>query len=378
MSPDGCKVTGGCPPSDLGAPLETWMAIVGGTPTNVAGTGHCGWLAFYAALLNESNELQEPSPQTAEAARNLKRLVINGMLSNLRDECRLKPEEMEAELRASGSTPREEASLEEKCCALADHYAAQRKQAMRSYMPLNFWVRPAHLKAMAMHARESLYVLDVRQNGATTAQMYAYTDQKLPDGENIETRVNQPMESGMAIQMLQELVGAGALPLVLILRWTEAGNHFQAVTYDQEQHAEYMDQYDEYINARNGILEKYGCSRLDVQPYDRVKTTRAAAKELKIIRRAVKKLKASSNGKVEEEAETRQSTGRNENSQRSALEEPGKDVEPRDTEGKQRTMQPGRQLSSQTAVNESEGGLEKAVKRMVQQQQQIAFGRTQK
>ncbi|KAL3664753.1 hypothetical protein V7S43_010500 [Phytophthora oleae] len=126
------------------------------------------------------------------------------------------------------------------------------------------------------------------------------------------------METERAMQMLQDLVGAGTLLMVLVLRWTDAGNHFQAVTYDQERHAAYMDQYDEYTGIRNDILEKYGYECLDTQPYDGIKTIRAATKELKALRRAVKKMKEESQLKEGDGAkgrgarETESSQGRQE------------------------------------------------------------------
>jgi len=43
-------------------------------------------------------------------------------------------------------------------------------------VPMHFWVRPAHIKAMAMHARETVYVLDVQDSGRAWMQAYAYQD----------------------------------------------------------------------------------------------------------------------------------------------------------------------------------------------------------
>ncbi|KAL3664811.1 hypothetical protein V7S43_009991 [Phytophthora oleae] len=118
--PDRCEITGSRPLTDRSAPLETWMAILGGTVSNVAGTGHCGWLAFYAALANVTSGLMEPSTQVVETATALKRQVVSGLLANLRDEAQLLPQELDAEVNAAEITLPPGATMETKCCALTE------------------------------------------------------------------------------------------------------------------------------------------------------------------------------------------------------------------------------------------------------------------
>lgn len=75
--------------------------------------------------------------------------------------------------------------------------------------------------------------------------------------------------------------------MVMILQWEISGNHFQAVTYDKERHKCYSDLFQAMTKTRNDILSKNGYRKLDADPYDTRKTSNAATRELKAIRRAV-------------------------------------------------------------------------------------------
>lgn len=149
------------PPIDFGESLDTWLWILGGTLIDVAANGHCGWLACYASLYNVQAGLLQPSPEVIAAANLLKKDILNGMLATLKDEMTLHPEELNVELEASGIRSLGNAEQSRRFCALGNHYAAQRNKSVNSVVPTHFWVRPAHIKGMAIHARETIYVLDV-------------------------------------------------------------------------------------------------------------------------------------------------------------------------------------------------------------------------
>ncbi|OWZ22548.1 hypothetical protein PHMEG_0002740 [Phytophthora megakarya] len=214
--------------------------------TNVAGTGQCGCLAFYAALGNVTTGLMNPTTEVVAAAGELKRQVINTLLANLRDECLLRPEELEAEVKAVSKRCTASLTMEEKRCALAEHFVSQRKKSIKDAVSLTYWVWPSHIKAMSIHAREAIYVLDVKTCDEVRVQMYGYQDQRLGNGEAVEIGIIQPLATDAALRLFQDLVAAGTLPLVLVLRHSEAGNHFQAVTYDVEKYEEYTRHYDDY------------------------------------------------------------------------------------------------------------------------------------
>jgi hypothetical protein len=173
---DGCSIVKVSDGTDTGVLLSEWMTVLRGTTTDVAANGHCGWLAFYAALYNEKSGLLQPTSDVVSKTNELKRQIINGMIANLSDEIRLHPRELPVELAASGCKSSSLATQAERVCQLANHYAAQRDTSVKSSVQMHFWVRPAHIKAMAMHARETVYVLDVQDSGRAWMQAYAYQD----------------------------------------------------------------------------------------------------------------------------------------------------------------------------------------------------------
>ncbi|OWZ17710.1 hypothetical protein PHMEG_0008310 [Phytophthora megakarya] len=136
-APDDYEITGGTAPTDFGVPLETWLAILGGTMTDVTGTGHCGWLSFYAALVNAGTGQLEPTQEVAVAATTLKREDINGMLTNLADECQLMPHEVDAELHSAEIKLSHDSTREEKIWAFAEFYASLREGSMQRSVPVD-------------------------------------------------------------------------------------------------------------------------------------------------------------------------------------------------------------------------------------------------
>jgi hypothetical protein len=217
---------------DTGVLLSEWMTVLRGTPTDVAANGHCGWLAFYAALHSVMEGQLQPSGEVASKVNELKKQIINGMIANLADETRLHPRELPVELAATGSKLPLLATQAEQVCALANHYAAQRDKSVESGVPMHFWVRPSHIKAMAMHARETVYVLDVQESGCAWMQAYAYQDLPPDEVDSVETGTVCPIPTVQALHLLADLVKEGIRPPVLVLRWNPTENHFQAVTYD--------------------------------------------------------------------------------------------------------------------------------------------------
>ncbi|EGZ09065.1 hypothetical protein PHYSODRAFT_400484, partial [Phytophthora sojae] len=236
---DDCQITKVNPPMDDGALLDTWLAILGGQIVDVAATGQCSWLACYAALHNVAESMKAPTSEVVDNANELKKQVLNGMIANLADEAQLHPKEVMVEISASGCQGDQTAPIQEQLCALANHYVAQRQKSVKTQVPLQYWVRSAHIKAMAMHARETIYVLDVQTSGMARMQAYAYFDEHHQDEDIVETGSVQAVATHEAIELMQDLVGAGILPPVMILRWQDTTNHFQAITYDNERYACY-------------------------------------------------------------------------------------------------------------------------------------------
>lgn len=286
------KIVGTTPADDEGAPLQTWLAILGGNLVDVAAMGHCGWLACYAALYNVADGLMEPSMSVVEAANVLKKQVINLMVATLDDEMRLNPLDLNVELEASGIRSLDNATRGERICALANHYVAQRQKSVKTAVPMHFWVRPAHIKAMAIHARETIYVLDVDEQGNARAQAYAYRSIALEEDDAFESGTNLIIPTQQAMQILEEMVAEGILPPVLVLRWRKTGNHFQAVTYDGDRYDCYIKHLKKLASVRNAVLVKNGLPELDFIQYDPESTAKAATRELKALRKATKAQKA--------------------------------------------------------------------------------------
>ncbi|KAG1706309.1 hypothetical protein DVH05_001457 [Phytophthora capsici] len=156
---------------------------------------------------------------------------------------------------------------------------------------MNYWVRPEHIKAMAMHAREMVFVLDVPHEENARIQAYGYQDVVLPDKTAIETGVVFTLPSHIGADILRELTAAGTLPIIMVLHYSNMGNHYQAVTYEPMRYQAYTEQWRELTDRRNSILVKYGGWALDAEPYDADKLAKAATKELKTLRRAAKEAK---------------------------------------------------------------------------------------
>ncbi|KAG3053511.1 hypothetical protein PC122_g22315 [Phytophthora cactorum] len=168
-----------------GIPVDDWIKLLGGTITDVAATEECGWLAFYAALRNATEGFSPPTDTIIAAANDLKKQVLNGMIANLADEAKIHKADIDAEKHASGLTKEDISLADAGLCKLANHYAEQRRKSVDALVHKSFWVRAAHLKAMAMHAREQVFVLDVSPNGAARIQMYAYRDLSISPTERI-------------------------------------------------------------------------------------------------------------------------------------------------------------------------------------------------
>ncbi|KAE9064729.1 hypothetical protein PF010_g28500 [Phytophthora fragariae] len=236
-------------------------------------------------MYNVDDGLLNPNAQVSRSVNALKKHILNGMIVNLRDEMTLSQNEMAAELEACGKYMAEGVSVEEKIEALASHYAAQRKKSVKALVPPNYWVGPAHLKGMAIHARETVYVLDVHRDNIAWMQEYAYQDMTLPSGDTVESGTVRTMTTSRDMKLLKELISGGVLPVVMILNWQEPGNHFQAVTYDTERYKQYFLNVEKLATKRNEILASVGSRPMDLQPYDTIKMANAAAQELKAIRK---------------------------------------------------------------------------------------------
>lgn len=139
-----------------------------------------------------------------------------------------------------------------------------------------------------MHAREMVFVLDVSEDDNARLQGYAYHEMTHDDGTTVETGTVEALPTELGSHLLKDLVRAGTLPVVMILRYRSTGNHYQAITYDQARFTEYCKRWEELAGSRSDVLKQYGGSSLDPHPFDVQKTTQAAAQELKRIRKAAK------------------------------------------------------------------------------------------
>ncbi|KAF1778915.1 hypothetical protein GQ600_22889 [Phytophthora cactorum] len=165
-------------------------------------------------------------------------------------------------LAGGGSMRREGVRISEPLCA-----ATKQIGKSLSVEPLFGMTRTP--EGMAIHARETIYVLDVDTNGTVRAQVYAYTSIHLSNDDSFDSGTVHPMQSSRALQLLQKLIGEGILPPVLVLRWQDTGNHFQAVTYDKERCDHYIRQLKTLAQRRNDVLVKNSWTRLDFIQYVR-------------------------------------------------------------------------------------------------------------
>ncbi|KAE9182922.1 hypothetical protein PF004_g24099 [Phytophthora fragariae] len=209
---EDCHITHVTPPTDNGAPLAEWLEVLKATTVEVAANGHCGWLAFYAALYNLNMGLVNISNEVAEGANILKKRVLNSMFANIVEEMQLHPQELTIELNASGYHQEANGSYEEQICALVNHLVAQRDKSVKAKIPMHFWVRPAHTKTMAQFARETIYVLDVHEDGQAWIQAYAYNEVIDAKGKPVEIGTVCTAPTIQAKALLHDLVEAGITP----------------------------------------------------------------------------------------------------------------------------------------------------------------------
>ncbi|KAG3080465.1 hypothetical protein PI125_g20436 [Phytophthora idaei] len=214
-----CTFIGVAPATDPALILPVWLAELDGSITDVAATGQCGWLAFWAALRNRDTGLSPPTEEVAQEANEIKKQVLNGMIANPVDEMELHPMDIIAERRASGKTSRKDVTKEELLCDPANHYATMRKRSVTATVPGNYWVRTAQLKGMTMYAREHLFVLDVMADGVARVQLYAYSEQVTKNGELVESGTVTTLSTEVELQIFRELKAHDILPLVLVLWW---------------------------------------------------------------------------------------------------------------------------------------------------------------
>ncbi|KAI9980930.1 hypothetical protein PInf_010275 [Phytophthora infestans] len=138
LEEDGFLMTGIKAGDDMGRPLQHWLDIVGGKITDVAANGHCGWLAFLAALHNVTTGLSPLHADVVEAANNIKKQVMNNMIANVADEFKVHPAEMESALAAAGKTIINKDSAEEKFKA-GNHYQAVTYEPKRYEVYTDKW-----------------------------------------------------------------------------------------------------------------------------------------------------------------------------------------------------------------------------------------------
>ncbi|KAG2776412.1 hypothetical protein PC129_g19956 [Phytophthora cactorum] len=91
---DGFVMLEYTPGTDRWCPLYEWLNFIGGKITDVPATGQCRWLAFHATLHNIEDGFNPFTQEVAEAANELKRQSINGIIANLEDEGRLHPSDL--------------------------------------------------------------------------------------------------------------------------------------------------------------------------------------------------------------------------------------------------------------------------------------------
>ncbi|KAE8958833.1 hypothetical protein PR001_g30919 [Phytophthora rubi] len=123
-------------------------------------------------------------------------------------------------------------------------------------------------------------------------QVYAYQDVYAAPEIKVETGTVCPITTEHGMSMLADMVEAGIRPPVMVLKWSLAGNHFQAENYPEEAHTAYAQNIGELSIRRNEILVEHGWKALDSIEYDAAKTSRAAAAVLAAVRRAAKASKA--------------------------------------------------------------------------------------
>ncbi|GMF47021.1 unnamed protein product [Phytophthora fragariaefolia] len=142
-----------------------------------------------------------------------------------------------------------------------------------------------------MHAREPIYVLDVQENELVRVEFYAYQDKVDEHGDSIETGTVRPLESGPAMVLLADLIRAKIRPPVMILRWKDTGNDFQAVHYPQWDFEVYSQEIANLAGVPNENFTRHGGRAMDTIPYDALRTAKDATTALKRIRRLAKATK---------------------------------------------------------------------------------------
>ncbi|KAF1789689.1 hypothetical protein GQ600_15814 [Phytophthora cactorum] len=118
-----------------------------------------------------------------------------------------------------------------KTFCLVNHYVEQRAKSVKATVPVNFWVGPPHIKTMAMHAREIVFVLDVTDAGSARTQSYAYEEVNMDDNVVVAAGTVRAIPSDLGAHLLREQTKEDMLPLMMVLRHRSCGE--KASEFDQ-------------------------------------------------------------------------------------------------------------------------------------------------
>lgn len=72
----------------------------------------------------------------------------------------------------------------------------------------------------------------------------------------METGIVTTLDTTVAIQRLLTHAQLGILPIVMVLRWKESRNHFQAVTYPVDKHDKYLKIKQDLAKQLNDIISQ--------------------------------------------------------------------------------------------------------------------------
>ncbi|OWZ15271.1 hypothetical protein PHMEG_00011123 [Phytophthora megakarya] len=184
---------------------------------------------MYATTTNMATDRLVFKAETTRGINQLKKAVIDVVLTNLRYDVQLRHIDPVLELRRLYPGVAPPATAESATAALYAHYATVQRTSVTEPVPQAFWEGTHVLRAMAVCLREQLYVWDVASDNTAHVQQYSYKVFDMPNGDKHETGTVHPIPDSRTRDFLELCFHHHVVPPMLLLKHTES--HFYGVRH---------------------------------------------------------------------------------------------------------------------------------------------------
>lgn len=168
------------PPSQNPIQADYWLSWFQAREVHVPESGQCAMLALYATISNFQGNTLKCTPETTAEANYHKKAIYVLMVSNLPADAALglvDPGDMLDRLYPdSPRQPTKEAST----ALLCTHLLHERARSVDASVRRTHWADACVLRSYAQYLRQPLLVIDVKENGDGSMQIYSYEPIEVP------------------------------------------------------------------------------------------------------------------------------------------------------------------------------------------------------